>query len=128
MGSDFASAALVPIPASRAARRRRGEDVWGRVVAAAAALLVIEGRCARVEPVIRLTRQPRDQSTLSSTERLDNMRDAFMCTRVPEGLIVIVDDIITTGATVAAAARALDTAGAEGVSVAAIAATYRGGA
>ncbi len=127
LGCDDRCAAIVPIPASAAARRRRGEDAWGRVAKLAVRGMARRGRCIRVEPVLRLTRQPRDQSALSSRERRENVREALACTRVPEGAIVIVDDIVTTGATIAEAARALSVAGADPVSVAAIAATFRSG-
>lgn len=118
-------AAIVPIPASRASRRRRGEDAWLRVATLATRYVNRGGRRARVERVLQLARQPRDQSTLSSGQRRENLRHAMVCTHVPEGVIVLVDDIVTTGSTMGEAARALAAAGAGSVAGAAIAATFR---
>lgn len=116
--------AIVPIPASSAARRRRGEDAWERVVGQAieqcdtdAGLRLVGG--------LRLTRQPRDQAGLTASERRANLRGALACVEPPGGRVIIVDDIITTGATLAEAARALGEAGVGAVRAAAIAATSR---
>ena len=116
--------AIVPIPASSAARRRRGEDAWERVVRQAieqcdtdAGLRLVRG--------LRLTRQPRDQAGLTAAERRANLTGALACVEPPGGRVIIVDDIITTGATLAEAARALSEAGVSAVRAAAIAATSR---
>lgn len=116
--------AIVPIPASSAARRRRGEDAWERVVRQAieqcdtdAGLRLVRG--------LRLTRQPRDQAGLTAAERRANLTGALACVEPPGGRVIIVDDIITTGATLAEGARALSEAGVGMVRAAAIAATSR---
>lgn len=122
-----ASIAIVPIPASAAARRRRGEDAWARVVRQAVALVTQElpDAVVRLDNCLRLTRHTRDQSGLSAAARSVNLGGALSCLRPPAGPVVVVDDIITTGATVAEASRALRAAGVTGVRVAAIAATSR---
>lgn len=69
----------------------------------------------------RFTRQ---QSTLSADERKHNVRGAYRTSRrynVREAKILLVDDVVTTGATAHDAARALRQAGAAKVYVAAIA-------
>lgn len=117
---------VVPIPASKAARRRRGEDVWTRVVRMAIATLAGEGRDLVLEPVLHLERQPRDQSLLTAAERRANLDGALGCHRVPPLPVIVVDDIVTTGSTLSEATRALLVAGAEVIGAAAIAATSRG--
>lgn len=123
-GASIAECAIVPIPASSAARRRRGEDAWERVVRQAieqcetdAGLRLVRG--------LRLARQPRDQAGLTASERQANLTGALACVEPPGCPVVIVDDIITTGATLAEAARALGEAGVGAVRAAAIAATSR---
>ena len=123
--SDVGCVTIVPIPASCAARRRRGEDAWARVVRQAMQVAdppvgLTLARC------LRLTRQPRDQAGLTALERKANLAEALACDAPPEGAVLIVDDIVTPGATLVEAARALRVAGVGEVRAAAIAATSRG--
>lgn len=131
-----AEVAIVPIPASSAARRRRGEDAWERVVRQAIKQCGEMEQCGagarlRLVRALRLVRQPHDQAGLTASERRDNLAGALACVEAPTGPVIVVDDIITTGATLAEAARALGEAGVPGgvgmadVRAAAIAATAR---
>ena len=110
---------LVPVPSSPAAVRARGHDHARR-------LAVVAGRRARL-PVATLlvgARTVTDQSGLDAQGRAANLAGALAARRTPSGLpVVIVDDIVTTSATLAEAARALRAAGADVRGAAVIAAT-----
>jgi predicted amidophosphoribosyltransferase len=115
---------VVPIPSSPAARRRRGEDAWDRVVRLA--LAEVSRHCRiDVARCLQLTRQPRDQAGLSAPERRANLAGALVCRTAPRTPIVLVDDIVTTGATLTEGARALRAAGGEVRWAAAMTATSR---
>ena len=119
-----AEIAIVPIPASSAARRRRGEDAWERVVRQAIAQGTTHARL-RLVRALRLVRQPHDQAGLTASERRENLAGALTCVEAPGCRVIVVDDIITTGATLAEAARALREAGVGAARAAAIVATPR---
>ena len=76
------------------------------------------GRCWElpVEPVLGRTRPLRRQRGLTREERRRNVRGAFRAKTV-RGCVVLVDDVYTTGSTVAAAASALRRRGARHVEV-----------
>jgi ComF family protein len=119
---------LVPVPSSRAARRARGYDHVALLAAAAARALPH----ADVVPVLVARRRTADQSGLGAVERAVNLAGALSVdTRHAAGIagrrVVLVDDIVTTGATLAEAARALRGAGLEPVGAAVVAATMRRG-
>jgi len=73
---------------------------------------------------IRRIRSAPPQSTLGGLERRRNLRDAFSCRPRLDGLrVAIVDDVMTTGATIDAVARAVRAAGAGRVDAWAVART-----
>lgn len=67
-------------------------------------------------PVLIRTQDTRDQTTLGAAARRHNLIGAFAA-RSCSGTMLLVDDLITTGATAAACARALRRAGAKRVEV-----------
>ncbi len=103
---------LVPVPSARAAVRARGHDPARRIALAAAGELRRSGVPARVAAVLRQRRPVADQAGLDSRGRLDNLVGALAV--VPGGVrvlcgapVVLVDDLVTTGASLAEAARAV---------------------
>ncbi|MFI5796184.1 ComF family protein [Streptomyces sp. NPDC051677] len=103
---------LVPVPSARAAVRARGHDPARRIALAAAGELRRAGMPARVAAVLRQRRPVADQSGLDSRQRLANLVGALAV--VPGGArvlgggpVVLVDDLVTTGASLAEAARAV---------------------
>jgi predicted amidophosphoribosyltransferase len=70
-------------------------------------------------------RSGRRQTGLDRTERQANVRGTFVASGPVAGVVVLVDDVYTTGATVAAAAGALRAAGASEVCVVTFARTVR---
>lgn len=123
-GSAGAPVLLVPVPSARGAVRARGHDPARRIALAAAGELRRTGTPARVLAVLRQGRAVADQSGLNSRQRLDNLAGAL--TVAPGGgrllagggPVVLVDDLMTTGASLAEAARALRAAMATGAAAA----------
>ena len=71
------------------------------------------------------TRRPRAQHALSQAERQHNVADLFRAAESPPR-VILVDDLVTSGATLAAAARALRSAGARTVTAVCLARTPKG--
>ncbi|MFL6091285.1 MAG: ComF family protein [Aeromicrobium sp.] len=99
---------LVPVPSRPDRRRARGSDVVQDLARASAKVLRKVGVDVRVTSSLRLVRRVRDQAGLSAAARADNLRGAFILRppAQPARSIVLVDDIVTTGATLHAAVGA----------------------
>ncbi|CAN5427138.1 hypothetical protein BH18ACT8_BH18ACT8_14450 [soil metagenome] len=107
---------LVPIPSAPAAVRRRGHDSLLSLACLAAALLRRRGQDVAVGALLQQTRAVLDSAGLSAAERWRNLEGALKvrAARVGAGVhggVVVVDDVITTGASAAEAVRALRRAG-----------------
>jgi ComF family protein len=108
---------LALVPTSPAAYRRRGYDPV-RLLTCSAGF--------RATRVLMHTRLTGVQKTLSVDERARNLGGAFVARKEVTGrTFIVVDDILTTGATLREAARAIRGAGGEVVGAATIAFTPR---
>ena len=99
---------LVPIPSSAINRRRRGRsfipDICDEISVRTSIPII---------PALTILRKVKDQSTLSAAARAKNMHGAFGIAEniYPRGDLILIDDVVTTGATVSEAARALNSHG-----------------
>ena len=105
---------LVPVPARAASRRARGGDLVADLAARCAARRRSAGRDTAVARVLRVARAVADQTELGAAARRTNLAGAFVAHGPPPpGPCVVLDDVVTTTATAAEAARALRASGAE---------------
>jgi len=95
---------LVPVPSSPSARRRRGRSF---IVDIAKKVSAQSGY--PMSNSLEVVRRVRDQSGLRARERSLNMEGAFALTpgAHPRGDLILIDDVVTTGATLREASRAL---------------------
>lgn len=112
--------ALVPVPVRPASRRRRGADLLRLVCGHAARLLP----GARVAPALGWRRTVGEQVGRDAGSRMANLAGAMVAQPV-QGPVIAVDDIMTTGATVGEAVRALRAAGCAPVAGAVLAVSPR---
>lgn len=99
--------AIVPIPMSDRRLQQRGMN-HAQLLAHAAS------RRWQIPLWSGLTR-PQDttrQQSLDRQDRLDNLAHAFACTAAPPTRLLLIDDVLTTGATLLAARTCLQMAGA----------------
>lgn len=125
---------LVPVPSARRATAARGHDPVRRIAVAAATELRSGGVRAGVLAVLRQRRTVADQAGLGARERQANLSGALAVADggaelLVRGRVVLVDDVLTTGASLADAARAVRAAapaggaGADGLMAAVVAAS-----
>ncbi len=105
--------AVVALPLEVARRRQRGynqAELLARALAGQLALPVLSNACRRIRATL-------PQSGLSRDDRRKNVQDAFAADKsiVNSRMILLVDDVMTTGATLDSCAGALRAAGAAAV-------------
>ncbi|HEX6290478.1 MAG TPA: phosphoribosyltransferase family protein, partial [Herpetosiphonaceae bacterium] len=111
--------AIVPVPLHPDRLRMRGYNqaaLLAHRLAQRSGLMLCSDQLARV-------RRTSQQADLNRVERRENVRDAFgwQSKTPPPRRILLLDDVLTTGATVEAAAQALHAAGAREVHALALA-------
>ncbi|MGW5680441.1 ComF family protein [Nonomuraea sp. NPDC003754] len=127
--------AVVPVPSAGRAVRARGHDPVRRLAALAVRQLSGLGREVTLRTDLRHGRRVADQAGLSAAQRAANLASSLRADPVGKGRLsdhsgasmVIVDDVVTTGATLAEAARAVRATGAEVAAAVTVAATRRHG-
>jgi competence protein ComFC len=106
--SDF----LIPVPLHKSRYRERGfnqSDILAEGISKVTGLSVLKN-------VLKRKKNTKDQTNLSREQRDENVRGAFVVTEpkmINEKKIILVDDVITTGATLSECARVLKQAGAQ---------------
>lgn len=108
---------VVPAPTRRSAARRRGGDPVTRMARAATADLP----GVHVTQALRMRAMVRDSVGLSGADRQRNIAGRVKVIKPVSGGVLVVDDIVTTGATASESVRILGIAGAQVTGVLAIA-------
>ena len=100
---------LVPVPSSAAALRTRGRDHVRELTGRAVAELRAAGVAASEARMLRRRGRLRDSAGLSAAQRRTNLAGTFEPAggRRRSGLLVLVDDVVTSGATLTEAAAVL---------------------
>ncbi len=119
----FTKPLLIPIPVSKKTRSLRG---WNQCELLCRELCVLDGN-QNMELCLHTLikhRHTSDQVGKSKTERSTNLKDCFSIQK-PERIqgrnIIVLDDVVTTGATISEAKRTLLQAGAKKVFIVAVA-------
>jgi ComF family protein len=118
---------VVPVPLHARKQRERGFN-QSELIARAALKLRREARAVMSTEVLLRRRETKSQIGLSSHQRRENLRGAFVVSNPQEIArreLLLVDDVFTTGTTASECARVLRRAGASKVWVATVARTLK---
>jgi predicted amidophosphoribosyltransferase len=118
-------AILIPVPLSGERLRERGYNQAERIARAAMARSGVALRCAAAvrTDLLARTRATLPQTSLGGSDRRKNVVNCFTAPQAldPAPLYIVIDDVTTTGATLADAGRALQAGGAERILLIAVA-------
>jgi len=109
---DFEIGILVPVPSRKSSNRKRGRDFLSEVTHS-----IAQSQSLECVDLLIHARKIKDQSGLSAHERSENIYQALAINRnkMPAlGVgtdVILVDDLLTTGATLLEARRALEVRG-----------------
>ena len=103
---DTSLSRLVPIPSSKAAQRRRGRSFIVDLVSH-----ISDRTGIPMVDCLQVSRKVKDQSGLHRDERATNLAGAFSLTSQVRGDLILIDDVVTTGATLKEAVRAVNSQG-----------------
>ena len=100
---------ITTVPSSPAAIRRRGRDHVSELADQVVKLLAKENILATYIPILYLAKNIRDQSKLNSSQRAQNLSGAFSIKNceIPKGDLYLIDDLVTSGASIQEGVRAL---------------------
>ena len=107
--SEVGIADLVPIPSRKMNTRKRGRDF----ILEQTYVLSLKP-CVQVRAILNHSRKVKDQTTLNARSREINLSQSMRCanregsSNIP---VIIIDDLVTSGATLGEAGRALHGAG-----------------
>ncbi len=134
LGLTGAPVVLVPVPSRPATVRARGHDPTWTITRRAGVLLREASYDVLALRMLRLRRRVADQSGLDAAARAANLAGSLRCSdrslrrlarRRDRAVVIVCDDVLTTGSTAREAQRALTEAGLGVVAVATAAATRR---
>ncbi|MFZ4122973.1 MAG: ComF family protein [Candidatus Planktophila sp.] len=109
---DFEIGVLIPIPSRKSSNRKRGRDFLSVITHSLAA-----SESFNCMDLLLHTRKVKDQSELNAHERIENIHKALAINRNKLPALgvnndaILVDDLLTTGATLLEARRALELRG-----------------
>jgi adenine/guanine phosphoribosyltransferase-like PRPP-binding protein len=109
--SEIGIADLVPIPSRKMNTRKRGRDFILEQTSA-----LSEKPQVKVRAILSHARQVQDQTTLNSRSRERNLSESMKCLNREDSSnipVIIIDDLVTSGATLREAGRVLHEAGYE---------------
>lgn len=107
--SEIGIADLVPIPSRKANTRKRGRDFILEQTHA-----ISQSPRVQVRAILSHSRKVKDQTTLNSRSRELNLSQSMSCREQGDSSstpVIIIDDLVTSGATLREAGRALRRAG-----------------
>jgi competence protein ComFC len=105
---------IIPVPLHRARKRERGFNQSEILAEGVSKVINVEF----LKDVLKRMKNTKDQTHLNVQERKENVEGAFVVTRPDEVIskrVILVDDVMTTGATLNECAKTLLEAGAERV-------------